>query len=60
MNQTQWTAQIVPNPDNPDEWVLDLGDELCQHLGWQVGDTLIWQQQGEGTWLLTRQLPTTG
>lgn len=60
MNQTRWTAQVVPNPDEPDELVLDLGHELCQHLGWQVGDTLIWQQQEEGTWLLTRQLPTTG
>jgi uncharacterized membrane protein (UPF0127 family) len=59
MNQTRWTAQIVPDPDNPEEWVLDLGDELCQQLGWKVGDTLIWQQQGEGQWLLTPQSSTT-
>lgn len=60
MSQRHWTAQVVQNPDDPGEWLLDLGEELCQQLGWQVGDTLIWQQEEEGRWLLTRQSPIIG
>jgi hypothetical protein len=48
------TAQVVEDPDHPGELVLDLGLELCAQLGWQVGDTIEWTDQKDGTWLMTK------
>jgi hypothetical protein len=45
-------AKIVEDPDNPGELLLDLGLELCAQLGWQVGDTVEWIDQKDGSWLL--------
>jgi hypothetical protein len=47
-------AQVVEDPDHPGELVLDLGLELCAQLGWQVGDTIEWKDQKDGTWLMTK------
>jgi len=46
---------VVEDPDNPGELFLDLGTELCAELGWQVGDTLEWIDNKDGTWLLQKQ-----
>ena len=48
-------AQVVKDPDNPGELLLDLGTELCAELGWQAGDILEWTDQKDGSWLLTKQ-----
>lgn len=44
------TAKIV---EHNGEYLLDLGLELCESLGWQVGDTMQWSQQTDGSWILT-------
>ena len=46
------TVQVVEDPDNPGELLLDLGNELCAEIGWKVGDTVEWIDQKDGTWLL--------
>jgi hypothetical protein len=46
------TVQIVEDPDNPGELLLDLGLELCAEIGWKVGDTVEWIDNKDGTWLL--------
>jgi hypothetical protein len=51
------TAKIVEDLDNPGELLLDLGLELCTQLGWQVGDTVEWIDQKDGSWLL-QKIPT--
>jgi len=48
-------ATVVEDPDHPGELLLDLGTKLCAELGWQVGDTLEWIDQKDGTWLLQKQ-----
>jgi hypothetical protein len=52
------TAKIVEDLDNPGELLLDLGLELCAQLGWQVGDTVEWIDQKDGSWLLQKKIPT--
>ena len=47
-------ATVVEDPDNPGQLLLDLGTELCAELGWQVGDTLEWTDNKDGTWLLQK------
>ena len=51
-------VQIVEDPDNPGELLLDLGHELCAEIGWKVGDTVEWIDQKDGTWLLQSTLQT--
>jgi hypothetical protein len=48
-------ATVVEDPDHPGELLLDLGTELCAELDWQIGDTLEWIDQKDGSWLLQKK-----
>jgi len=50
-----YTVKVVDDPDNPGELLLDLGNELCAEMGFHVGDTIEWIDQGDGSWLLSNQ-----
>ena len=58
---TTRTVQVIEDPNNPEELLLDLGTELCAELGWAVGDTVQWIDNKDGTWqikiTLTGQTP---
>ena len=47
--------KVVEDPENPGELLLDLGSELCAEIGWKVGDTLEWQEQKDGSWLIQKK-----
>ena len=51
-------VQVIEDPNNPEELLLDLGTELCEELGWKVGDTVQWIDNKDGTWQLSKM--TTG
>jgi hypothetical protein len=53
---TTRTVQVIEDPNNPEELLLDLGTELCEELGWKVGDTIQWIDNKDGTW----QIKLTG
>lgn len=57
MTQSAEIRQIIEDPDNPGELILDLGPEICDRLGWQPGDNLLWADNGDGSWTLSK-LPT--
>ena len=42
-------VQVVEDPDNPGELLLDLGHELCAEIGWKVGDTVEGIDQKDGS-----------
>ena len=52
-------VQVIEDPDNPGELLLDLGPELCAKIGWKVGDTIEWQDNKDGTWLMQKKQPLT-
>ena len=54
MTITRWSVGIVEDPDQPGEFLLDLGQALCDHLGWQVGNQLEWLDNEDGTWTLQK------
>ena len=54
---TQHTRIVMENPDNPEELILDLGEEICGPLGWVEGDTIVWKDLGNGSWQLTKKPP---
>ena len=48
------TLKVVEDPESPGELLLDLGTELCAELEWQVGDTVEWTDNQDGSWTLTK------
>lgn len=34
--------------------ILPLGDQLCAELGWKVGDTIQWIDNGDGSWSMKK------
>lgn len=49
------TRKIVEDPEQPGELLLDLGNELCDELGWKTGDIIEWHDNQDGTWTLRKQ-----
>lgn len=35
--------------------LLNFSDELLEQLGWEVGDTLDWQEQEDGSFVLSKK-----
>ena len=50
--------QLIEDPEDPEQLILDLGQELCNELGWVVGDTLAWTNLEDGSWQLTKVSPS--
>jgi hypothetical protein len=50
MQEKTWTLEVKPDPENPQEMILEFTDEIMAELGWQEGDTLDWQQRDDGSW----------
>ena len=53
------TVQVIEDPNNPEELLLDLGTELCEELGWKVGDTVQWIDNKDGTWQIIKSTGQT-
>ena len=47
------TLKVVEDPQSGD-LLLDLTEELCNQMGWAVGDTLLWEDRGDGSWSLRK------
>jgi hypothetical protein len=41
--------------DNDGNLILPLSDELCAEAGWNIGDTIEWIDNGDGTWTLRKK-----
>jgi hypothetical protein len=59
MTRYSFIRTIVEDPDHPGEMLLDLGDELCEHLGWKPGDQLDWVDNKDGTWTLRKKISSS-
>ena len=47
-------VQILEDPDQSGQLLLDLGTELCHQLGWQAGDLIEWIVNQDGSWTLKK------
>lgn len=56
MTRYEFIRSIVEDPEHPGEMLLDLGDALCEHLGWKEGDAIEWIDQGDGAWMLRKKV----
>ena len=48
------TVKIIYD-DETDEYILPLGNDVCDAVGWHVGDTIYWHDNGDGTYTLTKK-----
>ena len=48
------TVQVIQDPEDPEQLLLDLGVELCERMGWHPGDALDWQNNGDGSWTIKK------
>lgn len=46
---------ITLETDENGDLVLPLGDELCNEVGWKIGDTIEWIDNEDGTWTLRKK-----
>ena len=53
--KTSWLLEVEADPDNPEDLVLAFPDDLLANAGWKPGDTIVWTDQGDGTWMLTKK-----
>jgi hypothetical protein len=56
---TTLVRQLIEDPEDPEQLILDLGQELCDELGWAVGDTLTWTDLKDGSWQLKKTTQST-
>lgn len=54
MTQNKWTLEVQEDPETGD-CILQFPPELLEAAGWKEGDTLIWNDQGDGSWSLTKK-----
>jgi hypothetical protein len=51
---TKWTVTVEEDPATGD-LMLPLPDEVLKLQGWVEGDTLVWKDQGNGSWSLEKK-----
>lgn len=51
---TTWTLTLEEADDGSGDLILPLTDEIMESAGWQVGDTLEWIDNKNGTWSIKK------
>jgi hypothetical protein len=49
-----WTVTVEEDPETGDA-ILQLPPELIKIQGWKEGDTLEWNEEGNGAWSLSKR-----
>ena len=47
-----YTVQL--EEDENGDLVLPFADEILEELGWKVGDQLVWKDNGDGTYTISK------
>jgi hypothetical protein len=48
-----WTATVEQTDDG--EYFIKFPLELCDQMDWAEGDTLVWYNQNNGSWILKKK-----
>lgn len=51
---TRWTITVEEADDGSGDIVLPLPQDFLDLQGWKEGDTLEWNENGDGSWSLTK------
>lgn len=50
----KWTLTVDVDPKT-NELIIPLPDECITHLGWEIGDVLVWENLSDGTWSVRKK-----
>ena len=53
--QNKITTLNVEEDPLTGDFFLQLTDEICEELGWTVGDTLIWEELPNNSWSIKKK-----
>ena len=56
MTRTEFIKKIIADPEDPEQLLLDLGEDVCGQLGWAEGDQIEWTDLGDGVWQLHKKV----
>lgn len=48
-------ATLEQDPNDPDSLLLPFPQDLLDQMGWQPGDVLLWHDNNDGTFSLTKK-----
>jgi hypothetical protein len=51
---SKWTITVEEDPETK-ELMLPFSDEMLAEVGWQIGDTLVWIDNKDGSWTLRKK-----
>ena len=51
---THWTVHLEEDPETG-ELIMPFPPDLLAQVGWDFGDTLIWEDMHNGSWSLRKQ-----
>jgi hypothetical protein len=51
---SKWTITVEEDPETK-ELMLPFSDEMLAEVGWQIGDTLVWIDNKNGSWTLRKK-----
>ena len=54
MTEQKFTVTLAEDPETG-ELIMPLPTELLNQMGWDFGDTLIWNDQEDGTFTLKKK-----
>lgn len=47
-------VNLIEDPDTGDI-IMPIPDDMCEQLGWKIGDTLTWTVKTNGTIILSKK-----
>ena len=50
----RWTITLEEDPETK-ELVMPFPPDLLAQVGWDFGDTIVWKDEGNGSWSLTKK-----
>jgi len=53
-DENKWILEVQEDPVTGD-CILEFPPEMLEKAGWKEGDTLIWTDQGDGSWSLSKK-----
>lgn len=56
---THWTVTLEEDPETG-ELVMPFSPDMLAQVGWDFGDTIIWKDEGNGSWSLTKKVDDIG
>jgi len=54
----KWTITLEEDLETK-ELILPFTDEILETVGWKAGDTIVWKNNNNGSWSLSKKIDKT-